>query len=234
MIPGAHISGCRTTKIYCRPGCPPGRRTKPENKVFFRSIAEARAKGYRACKICRPDESPKVREAIFVTRYDSPLGEYIMASYRNGIVCLKTKERAQKYLKRWRQDKIVLKKNGLHNRKLKALLDRYFKRKLRRFAVPLDLRGSAFQRRVWEALCRIPYGETRSYRQIAEDVGLPKAARAIGRAVGSNPISIVIPCHRVIGSNGALIGYGGGLDRKAALLRMEGWNLSGAFGPPSL
>jgi methylated-DNA-[protein]-cysteine S-methyltransferase len=234
MIHRTSVSGCRTTKIYCRPDCPSGRRTKPENKVYFRSIAEARAKGYRACKICKPDEPSKVRETIFITRYDSPLGEYIMASSKDGIVCLKTTERAEKYLKRWRKDKIVLRENGLHNGKLKALLDRYFKRKLRRFAVPLDLRGSAFQRRVWEALCRIPYGETWSYRQIAEDVGLPKAARAVGRAVGSNPISIVIPCHRVIGSNGALIGYGGGLERKAALLRMEGLKLSGAFVSPRL
>lgn len=229
MIHSASISGCRTTRIYCRPDCPSGRRTKPGNKVYFRSSAEARAKGYRACKICRPDAPPKVQETIFVSRYDSPLGEYVMASSENGIVCLKTSAQAKKYLERWRQDKLVLRKNGLHNRQLKVLLDRYFRRKLRRFAVPLDLRGSAFQCRVWEALCRIPYGETRSYRQIAEGMGLPNAARAVARAVGSNPISIVIPCHRVIGSNGALIGYGGGLDRKAALLRMEGLPLPGAF-----
>ena len=230
MIHRPSISGCRTTRIYCRPDCPAGRRTKPANKGSFRSSAEARAKGYRACKICRPDEPSKVPETIFVTRYKSPLGEYVMGSSKNGIVCLKTRGQAKKYLKRWRQDKLMPRKGGLHNRQLKALLDRYFSGKLRRFAVPLDLRGTTFQRRVWKALSRIPYGETRSYRQIAEAVGLPNAARAIGRAVGSNPISIVIPCHRVIGSNGALIGYGGGLDRKAALLRMEGLKSPGAFG----
>jgi methylated-DNA-[protein]-cysteine S-methyltransferase len=231
MIHRTSVSGCRTTKIYCRPDCPPGRRTKPENRVYFRSIAEAKRKGYRACKVCKPEESPKGRETIFITRYDGPLGEYFMASSKDGVVCLKTKQRSQKYLKQWQQDKIVLKKDGLHTRQLKAQLDRYFRGKLRRFAVPLDLRGSAFQCRVWKVLGRIPYGETRSYREIAEGVGLPKAARAIGRAVGSNPISIVIPCHRVIGSNGALIGYGGGLDRKAALLRMEDCYGSSAVRP---
>jgi O-6-methylguanine DNA methyltransferase len=152
-----------------------------------------------------------------------------MASSQEGIVCLKPKEQAKRFLQRWQKNQLLLRKNGLHNRQLKKQLDRYFSGKLRRFEVPLDLRGSPFQRRVWEALTRIPYGETRSYRQIAESVGLPQAARAIGRAVGSNPISIVIPCHRVIGANGALIGYGGGLERKAALLRMEGLSLPGAL-----
>jgi len=141
MIHRSSVSGCRTTKIYCRPDCPPGRRTKPENRVYFRSIAEARRKGYRASKVCKPDEFPEGRETIFITRYDGPLGEYFMASSKDGVVCLKTKQRAQKYLKRWRQDKIVLKKDGLHTRQLKEQLDRYFRGKLRRFAVPLDLRG---------------------------------------------------------------------------------------------
>lgn len=90
------------------------------------------------------------------------------------------------------------------------------------FTLPLDLRGTPFQVAVWNALRRIPYGETRSYSQIAEDVQRIKAVRAVGAANGANPIPVVIPCHRVIGKDGSLTGYGGGLPVKAELLRLEG------------
>ena len=84
-----------------------------------------------------------------------------------------------------------------------------------------SLRGTEFQRRVWKALLTIPYGETRSYGEIAEQIGAPGSARAVGLANGHNPIAIVVPCHRVIGANGSLTGYGGGLDRKRTLLELE-------------
>jgi O-6-methylguanine DNA methyltransferase len=87
--------------------------------------------------------------------------------------------------------------------------------------LPLDAPGGGFERRVWAELCRIPAGETRSYGEIARLIGSPGAARAVGLANGANPIAIVVPCHRVIGSNGTLTGYGGGLDRKAWLLNHE-------------
>ena len=220
------INGCRTTKIYCRPDCPAGRRTKPENRVTFGSSKEAREKGYRACKICKPDEPHRVRETFFLTRYRGPLGAYVLASSKKGIVCVKTEGQAETYLARWKREKIELKENGEHNLSLKRQLDAYFKRKLRQFTIPLDLRGTSFQLQVWDFLCNIPWGETRAYRQIAEALGRPKASRAVGRAVGTNPAAIVVPCHRVIGSNGTLTGYGGGLDRKAALLKLEGSDVS--------
>lgn len=106
-------------------------------------------------------------------------------------------------------------------REAAAQLDAYFQGSRRAFELPLAPRGTAFARRVWEELLRIPYGETRSYGQIAERIGAPKAARAVGSANHRNPISIVIPCHRVIGSDGRLIGYGGGLDKKEFLLALE-------------
>lgn len=102
-----------------------------------------------------------------------------------------------------------------------AELAEYFAGERRVFTVPLAPRGTEFQTRVWDALRAIPYGETRSYRQIAEAVGQPKACRAVGMANHRNPISILIPCHRVIGANGSLVGYGGGLDLKTWLLRLE-------------
>ncbi len=100
-------------------------------------------------------------------------------------------------------------------------LEEYFAGSRRVFDLPLTPEGTAFQRAVWEALQAIPYGETRTYGQIAAAVGRPKAFRAVGGACHCNPIGIIIPCHRVVGSSGRLTGYAGGLDRKAALLALE-------------
>ncbi len=100
-------------------------------------------------------------------------------------------------------------------------LNAYFAGELIDFDVELDLRGTEFQQRVWKALLTIPYGETRSYGEIAEQIGAPGAARAVGLANGHNPVAIIVPCHRVIGASGHLTGYGGGLDRKQALLELE-------------
>ncbi len=97
----------------------------------------------------------------------------------------------------------------------------YFAGELRQFSLPLDLQGTAFQQSVWQALLTIPFGETRSYAEIARQIGRPKAVRAVGAANGQNPISIVAPCHRVIGSNGTLTGYAGGLAAKQHLLGLE-------------
>jgi methylated-DNA-[protein]-cysteine S-methyltransferase len=100
-------------------------------------------------------------------------------------------------------------------------LKEYFAGTRNRFDLPLDFTGTPFQKKVWQALCRIPFGETRSYADIAKEVGSPKAVRAVGSANGKNPISIVAPCHRVIGKNGKLTGFAGGLEVKAFLLRLE-------------
>jgi methylated-DNA-[protein]-cysteine S-methyltransferase len=97
----------------------------------------------------------------------------------------------------------------------------YFDGELTEFDLVLDLRGTPFQRRVWNALTEIPYGETQSYGELAQRVGQPGAARAVGMANGHNPIAIIVPCHRVIGADGSLTGYGGGLDRKRTLLQLE-------------
>jgi methylated-DNA-[protein]-cysteine S-methyltransferase len=101
-------------------------------------------------------------------------------------------------------------------------LAEYFAGRRKAFDLTLDFAGTEFQKRVWRALLTIPFGETRTYAQIAKQVGDPKAVRAVGAANGRNPISIVAPCHRVIGSNGKLTGFAGGLDVKAQLLRLEG------------
>jgi len=105
-------------------------------------------------------------------------------------------------------------------------LHEYLRGERRAFDVPVDLRGTPFQMGVWDALCEIPYGETCTYGEIAATVGRPKATRAVGQAVGANPIPIVIPCHRVIGTTGSLVGFAGGLPLKERLLVLERGGLS--------
>ena len=108
-------------------------------------------------------------------------------------------------------------------REAAAQLADYFAGQRQQFALPLDLRhGTVFQRAVWQALLSIPFGQITRYAAVAGRVGRPTAVRALGAAVGRNPISIIVPCHRVIGADGSLTGYAGGLDRKTALLRLEG------------
>ncbi|HEY6272689.1 MAG TPA: methylated-DNA--[protein]-cysteine S-methyltransferase [Terriglobales bacterium] len=101
-------------------------------------------------------------------------------------------------------------------------LSEYFHGSLRDFSCPLDLQGTAFQRACWQALRKIPYGSTRTYGELAHNVGRPTAFRAVGQANHRNPVAIIVPCHRVVGSDGKLTGYGGGLEIKEKLLRLEG------------
>ncbi|WP_180059816.1 methylated-DNA--[protein]-cysteine S-methyltransferase [Acinetobacter sp. YH12128] len=100
-------------------------------------------------------------------------------------------------------------------------LNEYFAGKRQQFDLPLDFEGAEFQQQVWQALLTIPFGETRSYKQIAEQIGNVKAVRAVGAANGKNPISIIAPCHRVVGANGKLVGFAGGLENKEILLKIE-------------
>lgn len=107
-------------------------------------------------------------------------------------------------------------------RKAYLQLTEYLEGKRKEFELPIQMRGTAFQKQVWKALLEIPYGETRSYKQIAEAIGNPKAMRAVGMANNRNPLLIVVPCHRVIGANGKMVGYGEGIEMKEFLLRLEG------------
>ncbi len=118
--------------------------------------------------------------------------------------------------------KAPLKKgNHVHLDTLKTQLDEYFKRTRRKFDIPLDLVGTEFQKKVWLSLLKIPYGTTISYAQQAQLINKPKAVRAVANANGKNKIAIILPCHRVIGSDGTLTGYGGGIWRKKKLLELE-------------
>lgn len=146
--------------------------------------------------------------------YDSPIGPLTLAS--NGSALIQVEFEGGKYpLPQFElgHDKIID-----HARRE---LDQYFAGKLRTFTVQVAPQGTEFQRKVWAALQAIPYGETRSYAQQARAIGAPKATRAVGAANGRNPIPVIIPCHRVIGANGSLTGFGGGMERKQILLELE-------------
>ncbi len=147
---------------------------------------------------------------------ESPVGKLLLGADDAGLRYLlftDGRDRAQPRAG-WRQDEAPL-RDAL--RQLRA----FFAGELREFDLALAPEGPKFHRQVWRELCNIPYGETISYGELARRVGSPNAFRAVGRANGANPISIVIPCHRVIGSNGKLTGYGGGLPRKEFLLALE-------------
>ncbi len=160
-------------------------------------------------------------ETLYYHRYESPLGVYMLVSSDEGLACVKPEEQSFPDLDKWEREGARYEEGGAYNAQAASQLDAYFAGDLRDFDVPLDMRGTPFQRRVWEELRNIPYGEPWSYGQVAAAIGRPSASRAVGSANGSNPVSIIVPCHRVIGSSGKLVGYGGGLHRKDALLALE-------------
>ena len=147
---------------------------------------------------------------------DSPIGRLLLAGDANGLqqILFSTDGRPASPDPEWIEDRSALAEASLQ---LKA----YFAGELENFDLSLSPQGTPFQRRVWIELQKIPYGKTISYGELARRIGNPKASRAVGLANGSNPISIVIPCHRVIGSDGKLTGYGGGLPIKEKLLALE-------------
>ena len=151
--------------------------------------------------------------------HDSPTGELLLLS--NGEALTALHMTAGKYVPATNSDWVRDEKLPVLTQ-TKRELDAYFLGKLRAFTVPLAPQGTDFQKRAWIALTKIPYGETRTYGQQAQIAGQPSAVRAIGAANGKNPIGIIVPCHRVIGANGSLTGYAGGLHNKLFLLKLEG------------
>jgi|SRR5271166_3610135 len=156
-------------------------------------------------------------ENLFCLRTASPVGPLFLAASTKGLVRLEFEARMQKPDRRTTQ----LQESQTVLAPFLRELNEYFAGERRQFSVPLDLRGTSFQLACWEALLQIPYGETRSYRDIAEAIGHPRAYRAVGMSNNRNPVAIIVPCHRVIASNGSLCGYGGGLDLKRTLLDLE-------------
>lgn len=147
--------------------------------------------------------------------YKSPIGNLIIVEEENTIIKLCFKEQEITNIKDVREFETPLLK------KAKKQLEEYFEGKRKKFDLALRLNGTSFQNKVWKALLNIPYAKTCSYKDIAKNIGNENASRAVGNANNKNPLPIFIPCHRVIGSNGKLIGYAGGLDIKIKLLELE-------------
>lgn len=174
-------------------------------------------------------QNSKAKDVINLTRLETPLGTMIACATERGICLLEFTDRKMletefKQLNKSLKSPIIQGDNKCF-KILKEQLDAYFAGNLKTFDLPLDLIGTDFQKQVWNCLLQIPYGETVSYAQQAQNIGNPTATRAVANANGMNKISIIIPCHRVIGSDGSLTGYGGGLWRKKKLLDLEKGNL---------
>ena len=159
-----------------------------------------------------------------MARFESPIGEMRVAASREGLAYLELPQASGRGLAGWARRFVPdaeLEEAYAPLRGAIAQLLEYLEGKRRDFDLALDLRGTPFQRKVYRAVARIPYGRTRSYAEIAREMGQPRAVRAVGAANGANPLPLVVPCHRVIASDGKLGGYGGGLPLKARLLAME-------------
>jgi len=161
---------------------------------------------------------PHLRQQHVYTRMNSPVGTLTLAATDDGLAAILWEhdraERVRLHLVAEKNDHPVLVEAARQLRE-------YFAGQRTQFTLKLDTSGTAFQRSVWNALLTIPFGETRSYAQVATQIGNPRAVRAVGAANGRNPVSIIAPCHRVIGSSGALTGFAGGLEVKARLLAFE-------------
>lgn len=153
---------------------------------------------------------------MYYSYLESPIGDLLLVGESGALVRVEFEKHGHPVPPdpTWREDKAALRPPANQ-------LTEYFRSKRQRFDLELDLRGTDFQIEVWHALLEIPYGETTAYGALAARIGRPKASRAVGAANGKNPIPIIVPCHRVIGSNGTLTGFGGGLPTKQALLNHE-------------
>lgn len=155
--------------------------------------------------------------AALHTTVDSPIGALLLLADAEGVLCglfMQDGRRPRRLDSRWRTEPGAF-------TAVCTQLDEYFTGRRRSFDLPLALHGTPFQRAVWEQLREIPYGETRSYGELVRRLGQPNAARAVGLANGDNPVAVIVPCHRVIGADGSLTGFGGGIERKRILLDLE-------------
>jgi O-6-methylguanine DNA methyltransferase len=162
---------------------------------------------------------------IHYSKFNTPLGVHLwIAQSSRGVCRIELARTESEFLedlsRRWPDMELI--RNSAALRKPLAELAEYFAGRRKKFTLPLSLEGTAFQKKVWRAVSKIRYGQVASYKQIAGKLRMPQAVRAVGHANGQNPLPIVVPCHRVIGSDGDLCGYGGGIELKKKLLELEG------------
>lgn len=225
-VDGTFYYSVETTGVYCFPSCP-APLAKPENVRFHSTRIEAEGAGFRPCRRCKPDRRDgtrqQVAEAIWFTIDESSLGHVLVAQSTKGVSAVLLGD-----------DRDELRRDLAHRfpgaaliedgPELEALAEKvigFVESPARGLNVPLDMRGTAFQRTVWEALRQIPAGSTASYTDIAHRLGMPKSARAVAQACAANALAVVVPCHRVVTSDGKLSGYRWGVQRKRTLLDKE-------------
>jgi methylated-DNA-[protein]-cysteine S-methyltransferase len=214
------LGGHRGNRVYGRLDCGGAQRWIERGhyvaqRVFFADEATAIAAGYRPCANCMPREYAAWKQSradrVFSIHH-SPVGPLTLSGDADAVTGLAFGESVADG---WSRDDERFARE-------RSELDEYFAGERTEFGFALRLEGSPFQRRVWEALRAIPYGTTTTYGELAEAIGSVGGARKVGSANARNPIAIAVPCHRVIGANGKLVGYGGGLDTKRDLLALEG------------
>lgn len=166
-----------------------------------------------------------MKNSLYLNEYNSPIGSLYMLSSKKGLICLAFSMKEIKDLLKKRFSGFEILKDSAVNKKVIKYLDAYFNGKKISLEIPLFLNGTEFQQKVWLELKEIPYGEVISYKELAERVGLKKGFQAVGQANSKNPFPIILPCHRVVTSDGKLGGYAGGLNKKKALLKLEGVEL---------
>lgn len=159
---------------------------------------------------------------VFYTIEDCPLGRLLLVTTERGLCAVQLGDSIHELAKTLHRQFPAMQRDEAPLRPWITALREYFKGRKLDSTLPLDVQATTFQKRVWKELQKIPYGQTRSYSEIAKAIGHPKAARAVARACATNPVPIVIPCHRVVRADGSLGGYSGGLARKRALLSLEG------------
>jgi len=162
---------------------------------------------------------------VTIANVPTPVGDFGSVFTPQGLALLlfpsQPPDECNRWVQRWAPGAEVM-EGGQAVQELEAQLTAYFEGRLTQFTMPLDLHGTPFQKLVWAEVKTVSYGEIRTYAQVAGAIASPKAVRAVGAANGANPVPIIVPCHRIIGSNGQLVGYGGGLEMKRQLLELEG------------
>ena len=170
-------------------------------------------------------DTQRVSTKVYCTSFDSRIGRIYVSSTDKGVAKISVPRETRKDFFDWLErhfDLDAVVDNRSKNKEAIDQLTRFFNGKLAKFTCPIDLIGTPFQIRVWKELAKIPYGSTITYKQLAKRVAAPHAFQAVGRANGANPLPIIIPCHRVVGSDGSLVGYSCGIKTKEFLLRLEG------------
>lgn len=215
--------GVKSTGIVCKPSCS-AKVPSLKNVELFDRLEDALKSDYRPCKICM--KVMKEKNIIRIKRYESPCGVLMLGSFGDKL-CLcdwqveKHRDHVDRRLKRILNAEFEEETSEVIEKAVEQL-DEFFAERRREFDVPLLFVGTDFQKTVWNELLKIPFGKTISYGEMARRIGMSKAVRAVANANGANSMSIFAPCHRVIGSDHSLTGYGGGLDAKRTLLELEG------------